>query len=544
MIKRFRSSVYYLLVGVIFLSGCLVWLSARQASAAFNKNLLITDSIFSNYGSMTSLQIDSFLNTFPSSCISTKAKFTAPDPTGYNPTNGFLYGGNVSAGRVIYDSAQAYGLNPQVIIATLQKEQSLVSGTAGCSTLRYVGAMGYGCPDSGTTHSYTGGNFYTINGHTVSTVSGTCVNSKAKAGFSQQVIHGAWLLKFGQERSRGHTTWAVIKGKWDNSDDPDTCYGGPMTKGTFKRCSNGSAVTYDGYTTIDNGSVFMGSGATATLYWYTPHIHGNQSFVSIYEGWFGSTIGLADVVHPDGALIKKPTSAAIYQVKAGQLWTYPYPQTLYSYGYSSKDVKQATDPDLDLVVGGTMPYQEGALIKGSSDAIYAIDNQSGTSVKRPFASWSVFTGLGYKGSEVMVVPDASLPSSTGSDINTVATTHPDGTIVQVSGQPTVYLIQDGAKLAFPSPEVLFSQNYTWSDIKTATSADSGLADGSQVKFREGTLLKTGATVYVVDQLVDGSLQKRAIANLNTFYGLGYSFYKVVEVSSSALPTSNGATVGP
>src|SRR5437870_11289586 len=96
------------------------------------------DSIFDNANSMTANQIDIWLNTyFPNSCISTNHGFSAPDPNGYNPSSGYLYGGAVSAGQVIYDAAQAYGLNPQVLLATLQKEEGLVRGDGpyGCSAL-------------------------------------------------------------------------------------------------------------------------------------------------------------------------------------------------------------------------------------------------------------------------------------------------------------------------------------------------------------------------------------------------------------------------
>lgn len=260
-----------------------------------NKNNIIDDAIFDNTSSMTAGQIDSFLNGFSNSCISPNSGFAALEPTGYSPSGGFTYGGYVTAGQVISVAANTYGLNPQVLLTTLQKEQSLVTGGAGfCENgdmNKYAAAVGYGCPDSGTTYSYTGLSLYRRNGNVVSSVGPTCVNSAAKAGFSQQVIRGAWLLKFGQQRSKGNVSWAVVKGNWDNSDDPPTCYGGPMTQGAYKRCQTGSTVYYDGYTTIDSQSVHMDTGATAALYWYTPHFSGNQNFDTIFTQWFGSLFG-------------------------------------------------------------------------------------------------------------------------------------------------------------------------------------------------------------------------------------------------------------
>jgi len=261
---------------------------APAHAVSVNYNHLIDNGIFDNSSAMSASQVDSFLNGFQNSCISSNSTFRAPDPTGYSPTNGYIYGSNVTAGRVIYDAANAYQLNPQVLLTTLQKEQSLVTGSAGCGTLAYSAAMGYGCPDAITAHSYTGVNLYTKDGKTVTSVSGTCVTSKLDVGFSQQVIHAAWLLKFDRMRSEGNVTWAIIKGSWDNSDDPSTCYNGYMTEGTFQRCPSGSSAPYDGYATIDSSSVHMDDGATAALYDYTPHLSGNNHFVTIFSTWFGT----------------------------------------------------------------------------------------------------------------------------------------------------------------------------------------------------------------------------------------------------------------
>ena len=297
-----RISLKQLAVAGSTVLGALVLASGSAAAATFNQNHIIDDYIFNNYTAMSASQIDSFLNSFPSSCISTNNGFSAPDVTGYSPSNGYAYGGNVSAGTVIAHASQAYGINPQVLLSTLQKEQSLVSGGGGCSTLAYTAAVGYGCPDSVQPYNYSGLDLYSLHGSEVTSVNGTCVNAASKAGFSQQLIHAAWLLEFGQHRSEGQMNWNVQltttkdwsgntwNSSWDNSDDPQSCYSGPMTQGTFQTCPSGPIVSYDGYTTIDGTSVHMDTGSTAALYWYTPHFNGNQNFFNIFTGWFGPTL--------------------------------------------------------------------------------------------------------------------------------------------------------------------------------------------------------------------------------------------------------------
>jgi hypothetical protein len=285
--KRIHRTISFAGV-VILLAAMAAGMFPARTLAAFNKDVLIDDVVFNDAYSMSGPQIDAFLNA-RSSCLSSNSGFSAPNPVGYSPSGGFQYGGNVSAGTVIANAAQVYGINPAVLIVTLQKEQSLITSTS-CSTNTIAKAVGYGCPDSAGSYSYSGVNLYTRNGTTFTSVSGICVNSAAKAGFSQQVIRAAWLLKFSQQRALGNTGWAVIQGSWDNSDDLSSCYSGLMTQGTFKRCSNSTPTYYDGWGVIDGVATFMSSGATAALYRYTPHFHGNDNFVSIFESWFGGTI--------------------------------------------------------------------------------------------------------------------------------------------------------------------------------------------------------------------------------------------------------------
>jgi hypothetical protein len=284
----------FILPSLMFIFACSLGIYLH-AAAAFNPNHIIDDSVFSNSSTMSAAQINSFLNGFPNSCISPNSGFEAHVPNGYSPTGGYTYGNFGTAGEVIAASAQVYNINPQVLLVTLQKEQSLVAGGAGyCNNgdeHKYAAAVGYGCPDGGTVYNWTGVSLYRRNGVEHTNTGNTCVNSASKAGFSQQVVRAAWLLKFGQQRSLGNVGWAVIVGSWNNSDDPQTCYGGPMTQGNRQVCPSGATTYYDGYTTIDSQAVHMDSGATAALYWYTPHFHGNQNFSDLFVSWFGSLYG-------------------------------------------------------------------------------------------------------------------------------------------------------------------------------------------------------------------------------------------------------------
>lgn len=377
---------------VVFAVCGLVGPVSKAGATPFNQNNIIDDSVYDDTTTMTAAQIDAFLNSFPSSCLSTNNAFSAPRPTGYNPSQGYLYGSPVSAGQVIYDAAQAYGLNPQVLLTTLQKEEGLVKGDGpyGCGALAISASAGYACTDTDTashTYIYTNGTdpgtlstpLYYSNGVAVTRVDNTCVNSSLKAGFTEQVIRAAWLFKFGEQRSEGNIGWAVIKGNWNNSDDPQTCYGGPMTQGTYQRCPSGAAAYYDGYTTIDGVAVHMDNGATAALYWYTPHFHGNQNFAALFETWFGPLVG--------SSLVRTVNNATVYLTSG----TYKYPisdmgilNDFSPLGY----IKYVSDDYVNsFTTGAVLTHMVG----GPDGSLYFVN----TGIKLPFSSCAMVTDYGY-----------------------------------------------------------------------------------------------------------------------------------------------------
>jgi hypothetical protein len=420
-----------LLSSVLLLVTLFVSLGTASAQP-FSNNRIMDDAIFDNYNSMSASQINAFLNSFPNSCISPNNGFSAIDPTGYNPSNGFLYGGNVSAGQVVYDAAQAYSINPRVLLSTLQKEQSLVQGDAGCPTTRYAKAAGYGCPDGGSSYSYSGVNLYTKNGVTFTSVSGVCVNTAAKAGFSQQVIHAAWVLKYSEQRSKGNVGWAVIRGSWDNSDDLSATYSGYMTEGCFKRSKFESTCTnYDGFATIDNTAVHMDGGATAALYRYTPHFSGNQHFVSIYSGWFGDTIL--------PYAFKSPSNSTIYMNIDGYKIAANSMAILQDYGISPGSIQTLSQSTVDSIpvpdqasgISSSISY----IVKSPSDSdgdggsIYLIS----VGKRYQIQSMQQFADFGFNTSNISYLPLSYILSFKDGGTLSNFITSPYGSVFKVSG---------------------------------------------------------------------------------------------------------------
>ncbi|MGH7156939.1 MAG: hypothetical protein ACREGG_02415 [Candidatus Saccharimonadales bacterium] len=561
-----------LLLLVSTLSAGLFIYHSKPAAAAFNANDVIDDFTFDDTTTLTAAQIDSWLNSnFPSSCISTNNGFSAPDPTGYspNPSQFFYSSTPVSAGQVIYDAAQAYGVNPQVLLTTLEKEESLVSGGAGCASWQYASAVGYGCTDSGTnTHSYSypGGGLvtplYYTNGNPVDSITNSCVNSGPKTGFSEQIIHASWLLAFGRHKSEGDTGWAVIKGNWDNCDDnntcpsawgipaSDACYGGPMTEGYFKLCPTDTSTTYfDGYATIDGTSVHMDNGATAALYWYTPHLNGNQSFDTIFNQYFGSQYANDTFTpHPNGTLIS--LNGLVYMINNGTKQWITNADVYNSYGYPWFLVKAATTGDANLPSGANIDtLAPGTLFYTDNSPVYVMTYDSSGNLVKQQISQSAFYSLGYSWNNVTYVPASHVPTATASSV-LFTNQHPPGTLVVDNSSGKVYLLdfdqtaKQFVKRWILGPDAFTTNNYSWSVVKTASSLDLSLVDGTPVNLRQGNMLLDGGNIYLVDY--DGSgVLKRPVGPWECFSNRWHyaprDLYQLVLPGSLPARTSTTAT---
>ncbi len=239
----------------------------RTAHAATTNGRIIDDAVFDAAGSMSAADIQAFLNQFPNSCL----KNYTDDMPSADPTRAYFdYSGTGTVAQIIRRIADNYGVNPRVLLTKLEQEENLVTGNAGCAQWRYASAVGFDCADSNNPRTVV------FRGTTIT----TCVSHDTALGVSRQLSKGTWLLKMGKERANGNLSWMI-------PDDASWNYSGPMTQGNRKRCGSCATVYYDGYWR----GVYLESGATASLYNYTPYL--GQAFGSIWEGWWGAgtTVG-------------------------------------------------------------------------------------------------------------------------------------------------------------------------------------------------------------------------------------------------------------
>jgi hypothetical protein len=154
LIKLVKVFIFFFLIGLLFTPASLFshGIHKTPISDHYN-NQMISDAEFRAKNTMTEEQIQAFLVNRGSAL----ANYTIPTDGSVSTTIGWYYtveGAGWSAAKVIYWSAQWYDINPQVLLATLQKESSLVtSGTL--TNLTY--AMGYACPETASCNPFYAG---------------------------------------------------------------------------------------------------------------------------------------------------------------------------------------------------------------------------------------------------------------------------------------------------------------------------------------------------------------------------------------------------
>jgi LysM repeat protein len=270
LIGLFTASLMAI-VGLVSMPIAMAPAQAAPPASAFDPGLIISDSVFFDFGSMNVTDIQQFLDSRVSSCRSTDAaidclksiKTEIPETLAttskeVGPCSGIPANPTASAAEVIYAVAVACGINPRVLITKLQKEQGLVTSTKPTSYM-YRAAMGFGCPDSDP-----------------------AICGKVYVGLFNQLYRAAKQLRW---------------------------YGNPEGSFTYWKPGRTVSMRYNPKSSCGTKSFELQNQATANLYYYTPYTpnkaaldnmygsgdscsaYGNRNFWRFYHDWFGSPIG-------------------------------------------------------------------------------------------------------------------------------------------------------------------------------------------------------------------------------------------------------------
>ena len=254
-------------------------IGAAGDNTTFAAGNIISDAIFYNVHSMTVEQIRAFIDIQDQPCPASNPwclknlKLTTPAEPADQYCAAYPGGTGQDAAAVIAAFSLACGINPQVMLATLQKESQGLN-RADPDAGNYDAAWGWNCPDTG--------------------VGGSANCDPAGRGFFLQGYNMAkqWS-KYRARIPTGYYPYQVGKTVtilWNVAESG--CGGGPVT---IANVATASLYVYTPYQPNPASIAgFPGEGDKCSSY-------GNRNFWFMFRRYFGSTGGGAPIANPGAA---------------------------------------------------------------------------------------------------------------------------------------------------------------------------------------------------------------------------------------------------
>ena len=353
------------------------------------------------------------------------------------------------ASEIIYNAAITNGISPQVLLVLLQKEQSLIENPTP-TQYNYDWATGFARCDSCTADD---------------------PRLAVYKGFANQVEKAAW-------RKRYYTT-------------------NPF-EFTFRA---GETRTVDGM------SVTPINSATAALYNYTPHIHGNYSFWKLFARYFGKVL-------PDGMVVQVKGTDNIWLIQQGKKRLFASAGAFLSR-YSTGQVVLVGQSDLDTYPDADpIKFPQYSLLKSPKGAIFLLVDDK----KFGITSKAIFKAIGFNPDEVVKASDKELTDIPTGGFITSADANPMGELDQDSKTGGIFYVKGGIRYPILEKGVL-SANFPYRKITRVKSVElDKLPKGDPVKYYDGSLVTIGGDnpIYVIS-----NGEKRPIASKEIFDALGF-----------------------
>jgi len=370
-----------------------------------------------------------------------------------------------TAAKIIYRASQEHKINPQHLLTLLQREKSLITKTSP-SNNDYNWATGFSCYDYRNPVSRF-------------------------RGFSTQVDRAAWRFRYYLDNPWQFQFKVGAKGK-TLVDWPD------------KWLVN-----------IHGRYIVAKNAATAGLYTYAPHLYDNWLFWTIWQNWFGNE----DQKFTDGTLLRIKDEPGVWLIQNDQRRPF-YSENVFLLSYKFKNVKVVEKNDLiDYPIGPAMTFPNYSLVKSSLGEIFMLINNK----KRPISE-KMFRNIGFHPDEIIKVDENDL--NTYEQGTPILSPYPNGALLQDNETKAVYYVKENIKYPIIDISIL-NANFPYSHILKVNPQElSEFIMGDQIKFRDGTLIKTfeSPSVYVISQ------QKRLpIPSAEVFETIGYQWDSIIEV---------------
>lgn len=449
--------------------GALALTAMAFMGAVFNPHRIISDEDMTDFTRMSLAGVQSFL-TRQGGIL---ANYRTTDVDGVNR----------SAAEIIYNTSYKYRLNPQFLLATLQKESSVVTGH---NQNLVDWAAGFGVCDGCSKDS---------------------PNVIKYKGFAKQVNAAA-------DRIRNYYLADL-----DAKNSTISGWGVGVTK-----------------TTLDGLAITPENKATAVLYTYTPwvgyhagdpSVGGNSLFFDIMERFFPNrSISLLD--YPNLSLFQNTGDGSVYKLEEGLLRPITS-QTALLANYNASQIIQVDSAVIDKYEqGDPITFPRFILVQGPSGGVFLIDSDH---KRRAITSAEVFKNLGYNPAEVIPISQADLDLMGENPPITAQDKYPLGAVLQNSTTGAIMYLDDHKQLHPIWSKEILTNRFQGYPIYAETEAN--LAEYEQddpIAFEDGTLLKIPErdTIYVID---DG--KRRPVSSVAVIDKLG-GFDRLVNTSKDLL----------
>lgn len=372
-----------------------------------------------------------------------------------------------SAAEIIWRAAQNNNINPKFLLVLLQKEQSLVEDLS-VTQKQLDWATGYAVCDYCSMNDPSIGRW---------------------KGFGKQVNSAAMQFSDGYMRDIEET--GVTAGR----------YGTNMP------------------VMIDGKRVVPANAATAALYAYTPHLHGNQVFMTIWNRWFGRE-------YPSGSLLQAAGEDGVWLIERG----YRRPITSASALHSRFDANLIVQVNASVIeafpIGKPISFPNYSLLRDEDGHIYLLVDDT----LRHITSMEAFRKIGFSEDELVDISSADAENYTQGEAITVDSSAPQGRLLKLK-TGTMFYVAEGKRHLIIDPAVAAARFPGQKPEVVEPVVVEQFVEGKPLNLPDGQLVRSPEepAVYVISEG-----ERRLIPTESVFLSYGYDWADVRVVAASVL----------
>ncbi len=369
----------------------------------------------------------------------------------------------MSAAQAFYDVANTWKISPKFLLVLVQKEQSLVTDDSP-SQRQYDWATGYAVCDGCSTDDPA---------------------IQRWKGFYKQINSAAaqfeYYLSHPQE---------------------------------FRYKAN---QTY----TIDDTQVTPDNVATAALYNYTPHLHGNQNFHKLWQQWFTKH-------YPDGSLLRVTGNPDVWYIENSTRRPVKSMTALISR-FGNQPILEVSAGDLETFpTGWPISLPNYSLVQDPQKDIYLIDGD----YRRRIVSPEVFKAIGWNPQEVVEVSGQDISGYLEGQPITTDSVYPQGLVAKDTATNALYFIKDNFKQLIPTDDIRKINFANYAVVKkTSTELDKYQTKNGPIMLKDGVMVKAlkDPKVYIISRGL-----RLWIPTEEVFNQLGYNWTNLIIVDQATI----------